>query len=557
MAKVKTTQTLVLGGKAIHPNDYAYGAYQGTAPVNVIAASVGANISLASLIPASTLDGTVLSVGDLVLLKDQTSTQQNGIYAVTTSGAVIDSVSAQRFTERNVAFVNVFSGLVNAGSIWGNSTYDTTFNGTIFSTPLIFYPIVAGGTGTGTVTNVSVATANGLGGTVATPTTTPAITLSTSISGILKGNGTAISAAVAGDFPVLNQNTTGNAATATNIKNGLINQIPFQTAPNTTSFISTANNQVLVTDSSGIPSFSSTLPAVNGNAITNLNASNITSGTLPVAYLPVGSASQTGVLQVDGVTIVADGAGVISTVGSGSGSVTSVSVATANGFSGSVATPTSTPVVTVATTVTGILYGDGASIATATAGDFPTLNQDTTGNAATATGATNVLGGADNQLVYQTAAGTSGFISTANNAVLATNSSGVPSMSNTLPAVNANAVQVTDPYTGLTNSLSTTLSNIYNNAASSVMFRSTNINTVMTDSDGIVQVTADNIVVQLPIGANCPVGKVFTVQLANNINCTVETQSLDTIVGTLSNFSLQNPYYSLAVYWTGSTFAIC
>lgn len=54
------------------------------------------------------------------------------------------------------------------------------------------------GTGVGTVTTVSVATANGLAGTVATPTTTPAITLSTTITGILKGNGTAISAASAG-----------------------------------------------------------------------------------------------------------------------------------------------------------------------------------------------------------------------------------------------------------------------------------------------------------------------------------------------------------------------
>ena len=51
--------------------------------------------------------------------------------------------------------------------------------------------------GTGTVTSVSVVSANGLAGTVATATTTPAITISTSITGVLKGNGTAISAAVA------------------------------------------------------------------------------------------------------------------------------------------------------------------------------------------------------------------------------------------------------------------------------------------------------------------------------------------------------------------------
>ena len=49
---------------------------------------------------------------------------------------------------------------------------------------------------TGTVTSVSVVSANGFAGTVATATTTPAITLTTTITGVLKGNGTAISAAV-------------------------------------------------------------------------------------------------------------------------------------------------------------------------------------------------------------------------------------------------------------------------------------------------------------------------------------------------------------------------
>lgn len=58
----------------------------------------------------------------------------------------------------------------------------------------------AGG-GSGTVTTVSVVTANGFTGTVANAGTTPAITLTTNVTGMLKGNGTAMSAAVAGtDF---------------------------------------------------------------------------------------------------------------------------------------------------------------------------------------------------------------------------------------------------------------------------------------------------------------------------------------------------------------------
>jgi hypothetical protein len=64
--------------------------------------------------------------------------------------------------------------------------------------------------GTGTVTDVSVVSANGFAGSVATATSTPAITLSTTITGILKGNGTAISAAVAGDVDTILPTQTGN-----------------------------------------------------------------------------------------------------------------------------------------------------------------------------------------------------------------------------------------------------------------------------------------------------------------------------------------------------------
>ena len=55
-----------------------------------------------------------------------------------------------------------------------------------------------GGAGAGTVTTVSVTSANGFTGTVATASSTPAITITTSITGVLKGDGTAISAATAG-----------------------------------------------------------------------------------------------------------------------------------------------------------------------------------------------------------------------------------------------------------------------------------------------------------------------------------------------------------------------
>jgi len=99
---------------------------------------------------------------------------------------------------------------------------------------------------TGALTSVSVVSANGLAGT-SSGGATPALTLSTTVSGVLKGNGTAISAAtsgtdysagtgalgtgiiksttgtgaltiaVAGDFPTLNQNTTGTSSNITGV----------------------------------------------------------------------------------------------------------------------------------------------------------------------------------------------------------------------------------------------------------------------------------------------------------------------------------------------------
>ena len=98
--------------------------------------------------------------------------------------------------------------------------------------------------GTGTVTAVSVASSNGFAGS-SSGGATPALTISTTVSGMLKGNGTAISSATSGtdysagtsalgtgilksttttgaltiaiaaDFPTLNQNTSGTSASFT------------------------------------------------------------------------------------------------------------------------------------------------------------------------------------------------------------------------------------------------------------------------------------------------------------------------------------------------------
>lgn len=66
--------------------------------------------------------------------------------------------------------------------------------------------------GAGTVSSVSFNNANGFGGSWSNPTTTPQLTLTTTITGVLKGNGTAISAATVGtDYSV------GTSALATGL----------------------------------------------------------------------------------------------------------------------------------------------------------------------------------------------------------------------------------------------------------------------------------------------------------------------------------------------------
>ncbi len=86
---------------------------------------------------------------------------------------------------------------VNSSGVWavlapGTSGYVLATQGA-GANPHWINPAVGG-----TVSSVSVVTANGFAGTVANATTTPAITLTTSVTGILKGNGTSVSAASPG-----------------------------------------------------------------------------------------------------------------------------------------------------------------------------------------------------------------------------------------------------------------------------------------------------------------------------------------------------------------------
>jgi hypothetical protein len=193
-----------------------------------------------------------------------------------------------------------------------------------------------GGGGSGTVTTVSVASANGLAGTVANATTSPSITLSTTVTGVLKGDGTTVSAATAG------------------------------------------------TDYLTPPSGTALLKANSGGALANAAAGTDYQG--PISLTTNGtSGAATFAANVLNIPQYSAGAG--------TGTVTSASVVSANGFAGTVASATTTPAITLTTSISGMLKGSGGALAAATANtDFQSpISLTTVGSTGAATFASNVL----------------------------------------------------------------------------------------------------------------------------------------------------------------------
>lgn len=88
---------------------------QGLSPKAAVRAASTANI--ATLSGTMTIDGVALIAGDRVLVKDQTTASQNGIYVVA-AGAWTRTTDANAWTELVSAFTFVAEGTVNADSGW-------------------------------------------------------------------------------------------------------------------------------------------------------------------------------------------------------------------------------------------------------------------------------------------------------------------------------------------------------------------------------------------------------------------------------------------------------
>ena len=244
---------------------------------------------------------------------------------------------------------------------------------------------------TGTVTSVSVVSANGLAGTVATATTTPAITLSTTVTGLLKGNGTAISAATSGtDYAPATSGTSilyGNGA-------GGFNNVTIGTG------VAFATGTLSATGSGGTV----TSVGFTGGIITVANPTTTpaftiagTSGGIP--YFSSASTWATSAALAAGSLVLGGGAGVTpATTTTGTGVVTALGVntGTAGAFvvnGGALGTPSSGTVTNLTGTASININGTVGATTPAAVTATTIAGTDTTDASSTTAAAFKTAGG--------------------------------------------------------------------------------------------------------------------------------------------------------------------
>lgn len=134
------------------------------------------------------VDGITLATGNRILIKDQTTQTENGIYTVNASGAPTRAIDADSTGDLNNATVSVTDGTANAGK----SYTQTTKNPTVGSSNIVF-ALFGGGT--------TYTAGNGLTGTTTFSVLANGTSIDVSASGVkiadaAGGNGLTVSSGI-------------------------------------------------------------------------------------------------------------------------------------------------------------------------------------------------------------------------------------------------------------------------------------------------------------------------------------------------------------------------
>lgn len=157
-------ETAGVASVAVADTDYATPAFvnaaiQGVKWKSSVRAASTANGTLASAYEnGDTLDGVTLATGDRILLKDQTTQTENGIYTVNASGAPTRATDADTGAEIKQSSVFVEEGTVNADKAFVNTNDGTVTLGSTNITYVSFVSALVPDATTSTKGKVALAT---------------------------------------------------------------------------------------------------------------------------------------------------------------------------------------------------------------------------------------------------------------------------------------------------------------------------------------------------------------------------------------------------------------
>jgi hypothetical protein len=415
-----------------------------TATYNNGASGVGATLTNAGTQAALTVDGVLMTVGKRVLVYNQTAQAENGVYTVTTVGTASTNWVLTRATDADTY------GLRTPTALGYNDAFFVT----------------NGDTGAGE-TYVCTTTAVIVFGTTA-------ITFAQISSAQVYNAGTGLSLSPATTFNIANVGTAGTYGSAS--------AVPV--------FITNAQGQVTsVTNTNIAIAGSAVTGAISGQAGSVANA--LTLGTYLTGTSFNGSSAVTATVDATSANTASKvvardasgnfSAGIITATLSGNATNVSGTVAIINGGTGETTRQAAMDALAGAVTSGQYLRGNGSDVVMSTiqVADVPTLNQNTSGNATTATTATNLAGGSAGTVPYQSAAGTTAMLAAGSSGqLLQSNGASAPSWV-AAPVANNGTLTMAVSGTGLSGSASFT-ANQSTSSTFTVTSNATSANTAST-----------------------------------------------------------------------------